>query len=289
MNALNLDSALRIDLHCHSLLSDGTLTPAELVMRGAQMQLDYLAITDHDAIGAIDVAQEAARSYGKGAPRILSGVEFSCRWQGYEIHILGWGFDHKHPAIEQRVQQQQEVRRQRAHAIAEKLLKYGVDAAHLPDLTMSGRVITRAHFAEALVAGNYVANVEQAFRRYLGKGQCAYVATPWCEITDAIASIHAAGGLSGLAHPLAYQLTNKWLKRLLQAFKEAGGDAVEVASGQQEKSQRLQLAQFAQDYELLASVGSDFHRPGRWRELGRNLQLPAGSKPLWLHSNLLAS
>ncbi|WP_113906423.1 PHP domain-containing protein [Aliidiomarina celeris] len=283
----NISTPLRIDLHCHSHISDGSLAPDVLVMRAAQMQLAYLAITDHDAIAAVALARNAANTYGQGAPEIIAGVEFSCRWNGYEIHVLGWGFDPQHQAIKSRVESQQRIRRERAQAIADKLVKYGMSGADLPDMTDESRVYTRAHFAEALVQGRYVPTIEQAFRKYLGKGQCAYVATPWCDIDEAIASIHAAGGVAGLAHPLAYQMTNKWLKRLVEFFKSSGGEALEVASGQQDKQQRMQLAELARNYDLLASVGSDFHRPGRWRELGRNLQLPDYCKPVWQHTDIL--
>lgn len=276
---------LRIDLHCHSNISDGSLTPAVLVMRAAQMQLDYLAITDHDAIAAVALAREAAVAYGKGAPTIISGVEFSCQWQQFEIHILGWNFDTSHEAVVGLATRQQNTRHARAAAIAEKLIKYGVAEEHLP-VAHAGRVLTRAHFGAALVEHGYVKNMEDAFRRYLGKGQCAYVATPWCTIDEAIAAIHAAGGSAGLAHPLAYQLTSKWLRRLTVAFKAAGGDAIEVASGQQEPKQRLQLAALATEHGLAASVGSDFHFPGRWRELGKNLALPPQCTPIWEAWNL---
>lgn len=276
---------IRIDLHCHSNISDGQLTPDFLVMRAAQMQLDYLAITDHDAIAGIEQARSAAEGYGKGAPEIISGVEFSCQWQGFEIHILGWHFDVQHPAMAHLVSQQQQTRRDRAAAIGDKLVKQGIASEHLPH-PEAGRVLTRAHFAAALLEHGYVTSVQDAFRRYLGKGQCAYIATPWCSIDEAIAVIQTAGGSTGLAHPLAYQLSTKWLKRLVAAFKEAGGDAIEVASGQQEPKQRQLLAQLAQDYGLAASVGSDFHYPGRWRELGRNLALPANCRPIWARWNL---
>ncbi len=274
------EQPLRIDLHCHSNISDGSLTPELLVMRAAQMQLDYLAITDHDALAAIELARSAASAYGKGAPKIISGVEFSCQWQRFEIHILGWNFDATHEAVVQLAKRQQTTRKIRAEGIAEKLVKYGVLAEHLPIVHVD-RVLTRAHFAAALVNHGYVTSVEDAFRRYLGKGQCAYVATPWCSIEEAVDAIHQAGGTTGLAHPLAYQLTSKWLRRLVVAFKEAGGDAIEVASGQQEPKQRQQLAQLATEYELAASVGSDFHFPGRWRELGKNLALPSQCIPVW--------
>lgn len=270
----------RIDLHCHSVLSDGSLTPEFLVLRACQMQLDWLAITDHDSTAAFALARAAAEQLSGHRPEIISGVEFSCRWQGFEIHVLGWNFDPEHPAMRERVATQQAKRRERALAIAERLIKNGVQPEHLPDFNTEG-VVTRAHFAELLTKFHYAPTIEQAFRRYLGKGCCAYVPTEWCTLEEAIEAITAAGGTSSLAHPLAYQLSTKWLKRLIESYVQAGGTALEVCSGQQAPAQRHQLAELARHYGLKASVGSDFHRPGKWRELGRNLKLPDGLEPVW--------
>jgi predicted metal-dependent phosphoesterase TrpH len=278
------DVAMRIDLHCHSTASDGQLTPSELVQRAHTMQIDYLALTDHDTVdGLAEARTTAAALSSRGcAPSILSGVEISCRWQGFEIHILGWQFDPDHPAIIELLDAQMQRRAERADRIAEKLLQAGVsEAALLPVRQSRSRNLTRKHFADALLAAGVVNSIDNAFRRYLGRGQCAYVQPEWCSIDEAVAAIQQAGGSAGLAHPLAYQLSTKWLKRLLSAFCEAGGDALEVVSSQQAPHQRAQLAQLAKDFKLQSSVGSDFHGPSAWRELGRNLTLPDGSDAVW--------
>ena len=128
----------------------------------------------------------------------------------------------------------------------------------------------------------YVSDVQQAFDRYLGKGQCAYVAPNWCSIDEAVTAIRAAGGSSSIAHPLAYDLSNKWLRKLVIEFKENGGDALEVSYVATRASTKRQwLPELATDYELLGSVGSDFHKPSRFRELGRNLNLPESVQPVW--------
>lgn len=287
---------MRIDLHCHSNASDGVLSPSELLLRAETMQLDVLAITDHDSIqGYLAAAAElqqlaAAEQAGARAkqPRgaaglplqLISGIEFSCSWQGFEIHILGWNFNPKEAAMQQLISAQTERRLQRAEAIAGRLQQHGVSAAHMPHAQQNA-VRTRLHFAEALQRYGYVRDTQQAFDKYLAKGQCAYVAPQWCSIAEAVQAIHGSGGSAAIAHPLAYDLSNKWLRRLLVDFHSWGGRCIEVVSGQQSPEQRRWLTELAQTYHLMASVGSDFHFPGRWRELGRNLAMPAGLTPVW--------
>ncbi|MGX5913650.1 PHP domain-containing protein [Aliidiomarina sp. Khilg15.8] len=277
------DVGMRIDLHCHSTASDGQLTPSELVQRAHTMQIDYLALTDHDTVAGLDEARAAAASLpAKSAPAILNGVEISCRWQGFEIHILGWQFDAEHAAMRNLLDAQMQRRAERAGQIEQKLLQAGVSETALAPIRQNrGRNLTRKHFADALLGAGIVDSIDNAFRRYLGRGQCAYVQPQWCSIEEAVAAIKGAGGSAGLAHPLAYQLSTKWLKRLLHAFCEAGGDALEVVSSQQAPHQRTQLAELAKDFKLQSSVGSDFHAPSAWRELGRNLTLPDGSDAVW--------
>lgn len=271
----------KIDLHCHTTVSDGELTPAELVLRASVMQVDVLAITDHDSVGGWAAACAAKE---RVAPKLqlIPGVEISTRWHGFEIHILGWNFDPNDPTLSALLARQQTCRRERAEAIREKLVKQGIAAEHLPTVGVdSNAVLTRLHFAEALQAHGYINDVQQAFDRYLGKGQCAYVAPNWCSVEEAVAAIHTAGGHSSIAHPLAYDLSNKWLRKLLVEFKDCGGDAIEVSMSQQGPSQRQWLTELAQEYELQGSVGSDFHKPSRWRELGRHLNLPESVRPVW--------
>lgn len=277
---------MKIDLHCHSTASDGSLTPQELVQRAHIQQVNVLALTDHDTIAGIPAAKQAIAELDGGHPlTLVPGIELSCRWQGFEIHILGWRFELKNQQLTSLIAAQTAARRARAQQMIDKLLAQGVSSAALASVqhrqAQPDQLITRKHLADALCAAGYVSHVEQAFKRYLGKGQCAYVAPQWCSIEEAVAAIRQAGGVSGLAHPLAYDLSSKWLKRLLQHFKDSGGDALEVASGQQAPHQRQYLAELAQQFELSASVGSDFHHDGRWRELGRQLQLPEQCQPVW--------
>ncbi|RUO19282.1 phosphatase [Aliidiomarina iranensis] len=282
---------MQIDLHCHTTASDGALTPAEMVMRAGVMQIDVLAITDHDSVSGFYAAKKAREEQRLARLQLIPGVEFSTLWEGFEIHILGWQFDLEHPAIVRLLAEQRERRHQRSEAIHAKLVKQGVAADVLPtprpdsrpelNSESTAKVVTRLHYAEALFAHGYCNSVQNAFEKYLGKGQCAYEKPQWCLMSEAVAVINAAGGVASIAHPLAYDLSNKWLRRLITEFKDDGGQALEVISSQQNPEQRRWLTELALEYELLASAGSDFHYPGRYRELGRNLTMPNELTPVW--------
>lgn len=279
---------MQIDLHCHTTASDGALSPAELVMRAGVMQIDILAITDHDSISGFHAAKLAREEQKLKRLELIPGVEFSTTWEGFEIHILAWQFSLEHPALMRLLNEQRERRHLRSEAIHAKLIKQGIAADKLPAPrpesfaeSANGNVVTRLHYAQALFNHGYCNSVQDAFEKYLGKGQCAYEKPQWCSMSEAVAVINAAGGVASIAHPLAYDLSNKWLRRLITEFKDAGGQSMEVVSGQQSPEQRRWLTELAVEYELLASAGSDFHYPGRYRELGRNLKIPDELTPVW--------
>ncbi|ADN76736.1 PHP domain protein [Ferrimonas balearica DSM 9799] len=263
---------MKIDLHCHTTASDGTLTPTELVTRAALQQVTILAITDHDTVAGLDQAADAAAQKGV---RLISGVEISTRWHGFEIHIVGLNFDPQHPAMVALLDSQQRNREARAVAIGDKLAKRRIEGAYEAARAMAGEgVVGRGHFARVLVNRGIVRQPQAAFDKYLGKGQSAYVPTQWCSIEQAVAAIHQAGGVSVLAHPGKYSLSNKWLRKLLGEFQAAGGMAMEALGSQQSPDQRRFLLSLAEEHQMLISAGSDFHQPGRWIELGRGLQRP---------------
>ncbi|MBY6017223.1 RNase RNM [Ferrimonas balearica] len=263
---------MKIDLHCHTTASDGTLTPTELVTRAALQQVSILAITDHDTVAGLDEASQAAEQRGV---RLISGVEISTRWHGFEIHIVGLNFDPQHPAMVALLERQQCNREARAVAIGDKLAKRRIEGAYEAARAMAGEgVVGRGHFARVLVNRGIVRQPQAAFDKYLGKGQSAYVPTQWCSIEEAVAAIHQAGGVSVLAHPGKYSLSNKWLRKLLGEFQAAGGMAMEALGSQQSPDQRRFLLSLAEEHQMLISAGSDFHQPGRWIELGRGLQRP---------------
>ncbi len=272
------DMTQQYDLHCHSYYSDGALSPADLVSRAHEFGVSHLALTDHDSIAGLAEAREAISAQNSPL-KLISGTEITCRWEQFEVHLVALNFDEQAPSIVELLNVQQQRRRERYQAMVAKLHNAGIDVQ--PPLAQAMTMPTRKHLADALVEGGWVSSFETAFRRYLGKGQQAYIATDWVSLADAAASVKAAGGVSVIAHPHAYQLSNKWLRRLLHEAKAAGVDGVEVAIGTQAPGQREALATFAEEIGLLASVGSDFHYPARWRELGKNLCLPERCVPIW--------
>lgn len=271
------------DLHSHTTASDGLLTPAALVSRAVDMRVSVLAITDHDTTAGLDEAQQAIAQQGLPL-RLIPGVEISTLWENHEIHIVGLGMDSAHPALTGLLQQQATCRQNRAEQIAARLEKNRIpDALAGAQRLATGGQITRAHFARYLIELGIAANMNQVFKKYLAKGKIGYVPPQWCTIPQAIEAIHQSGGVSVLAHPGRYDLTAKWLKRLLATFAESGGIAMEVAQCQQAPDERTQLGRYARDFNLMASQGSDFHLPCAWIELGRKLWLPADVEPVWHH------
>ncbi|WP_406643451.1 RNase RNM [Pectobacterium brasiliense] len=277
------------DLHSHTTASDGLLTPTALVSRALDMRVSVLAITDHDTTAGLDEAQNAIAQQGLPL-RLIPGVEISTLWENHEIHIVGLGMDSAHPALTKLLQQQAECRQSRAEQIAARLEKNRIpDALAGAQRLATGGQITRAHFARYLIELGIAANMNQVFKKYLAKGKIGYVPPQWCTIPQAIEAIHQSGGVSVLAHPGRYDLTAKWLKRLLATFAENGGIAMEVAQCQQAPDERTQLGRYARDFNLMASQGSDFHLPCAWIELGRKLWLPADVEPVWHHPLLVAA
>jgi len=266
------------DLHCHTTQSDGALTPTELVRRAHEKGVDVLAITDHDSMAAVAEAEHVIASDGL-ALQLVTGVEITCRWQQHEIHLLGLNLDPSAPELVALLSAQQQKRQQRFTQMLAKLANAGIDVQQ--ECAGIEGMPTRKHIADAMLNKGVITSFDAAFRRMIGKGQFAYVQAEWCALEDAIAVINAAGGDAIIAHPHAYQLSNKWLRKLFTQAKDAGVSGLEVAIGQQSPGDRAALAGFAKDYELYASAGSDFHAPKPWRELGKNLCLPDGCVPIW--------
>ena len=266
------------DLHCHSTASDGILTPMELVQRAFEQGVNVLALTDHDSISGISEARMHTEKYGM---TLINGVEISTEWENRGIHIVGLDFDQTSVEMTALLTQQAQTRYRRAVEIGEKLEKIGVPNAFEGAKRLANGEVTRAHYARYLVQIGKVSNENQAFKKYLSQGKSCYVKSAWVDIPTAIQVIHQAGGLAVLAHPLRYTMTNRWLKRLIAEFKAWGGDAMEVAGAGQTADQRHLLARWAKEYDLLGSVGSDFHFPCGWVELGKSLWLPENVNPIW--------
>ncbi len=273
--------AVIYDLHSHTTASDGCLTPEALVHRAVEMRVGTLAITDHDTTAAIAPAREEISRSGL-ALNLIPGVEISTVWENHEIHIVGLNIDITHPLMCEFLAQQTERRNQRAQLIAERLEKAQIPGAlEGAQRLAQGGAVTRGHFARFLVECGKASSMADVFKKYLARGKTGYVPPQWCTIEQAIDVIHHSGGKAVLAHPGRYNLSAKWLKRLVAHFAEHHGDAMEVAQCQQSPNERTQLATLARQHHLWASQGSDFHQPCPWIELGRKLWLSAGVEGVW--------
>ncbi|MCH2057351.1 MAG: PHP domain-containing protein [Thalassotalea sp.] len=271
----------RCDFHTHTHCSDGQLSPAQLLERAENFQIDVLAITDHDTTAALDIANRYILEKSLKVT-LLTGIEISTMWQNFEIHIVGLNIDPDHEAMKTLVASQQAARESRALQMGEKLAKCGFENMTEKAKALAGDgSITRAHFARVLYNEGRVSNMQAAFDKYIGKKQRAFVKPLWCDVARAVDVIHQAGGTAVIAHPMRYDMTSKWLRRLILDFKAAGGDAMEIVLPQMSPDQRRLMLTFCLEYDLYASLGSDFHFPSKWSDLGRNLTLPEQVKPVW--------
>ena len=269
-----------IDLHSHTIASDGTLNPEELISLARENAVEILAITDHDSTESLSAARIAAVSQGI---QLVPGVEISTRWSGHDIHVVGLGVDASALVLREGLKMQCQTRIIRAVQIAKKLEKHGANNALIKAQEIAGREsVGRPHFARYLVDIGFVKSFDEAFKKYLGAGKNAYVAIEWATIEEAITWIQDSGGLAVLAHPGRYRMTRTKLRALIKAFKVWGGDAIEVCTPNHEPHMISYLAKLSQDFNLLASQGSDFHTPDTpWVKLGRMPMLPSECDPIW--------
>jgi len=266
------------DFHCHSTASDGHLSPEAVLERARERGVTALAITDHDTCeGFLSVR-------GGDAPMLISGIELSCVWRNYTIHVVGLDFDADSDVMQAAVARQQDNRRQRAILIASKLERAGLPPILAEAEALAGGVPGRPHFAQALVNAGAVKSQALAFKKYLGNGKAGDVSTFWPPLAEIVAWIREAGGVAVLAHPRKYPLTGVKLRALLTDFMAAGGQAMEVlTSGQADADTRF-LKLLCEQFDCAASLGSDFHFPGNhWCELGKLPPLPQGVTPVWQH------
>jgi 3',5'-nucleoside bisphosphate phosphatase len=268
------------DLHTHSTASDGTLSPADLVRRAKQAGVSVMALTDHDSTEGIPEAQGTALRQGID---LVPGVEISVTWGPYVIHVVGLGIDIGYAPLQQGLSGLREQREERAQEMGRRLEKDGIDGAYAGAKAFSnGRLISRTHFARFLVDRGYVEDTAKVFKRYLVRGKPGYVPGSWASLEQVVGWIRDAGGQSVIAHPARYPFTRTKLRRLFDEFVELGGDGIEVVSGNYSRDNCLTMARHAMDFELLGSVGSDFHGPEYSRiEVGRMLDIPEGVTPIW--------
>jgi 3',5'-nucleoside bisphosphate phosphatase len=274
-------STINADLHCHSVISDGTLTPEELAERAHANGVRLWALTDHDELGGQQRARAAAADLKID---YLAGVEISVTWMGQTIHIVGLGIDEQHAGILEGLKQTREGRSDRAKLMAEQLLKAGIPGAYEGALHYAGNhdLISRTHFARFLVEQGVCRDTEQVFKHYLVEDKPGYVPHRWASLADAIAWIKAAGGVAVIAHPGRYRLNAMQMDELFKFFKEHGGLGIEVITGSHTPDQYQEYGKIAQQYGFLASRGSDFHDPSESHtDLGVLPLLPDHLTPVW--------
>ncbi len=272
---------LNADLHCHSNVSDGTLTPEALAARALAGGVELWSLPDHDALGGQQRARDAALALGLA---YLTGTEISVSFAGETVHIVGLGFDAADPALQQGLAATRSGRRARAQRMADGLARAGIGGAFEGALRYAGNpeLISRTHFARFLVDSGVCPDTHSVFRRYLTEGHPGYVPHAWARLGDAVRWIVDAGGIAVIAHPGRYRYTPTEEYALFTEFIAHGGQAVEVTTGSHSAAEQLRYADTAIEFGLLASRGSDFHSPGESRtELGALPDLPGRLTPVW--------
>ena len=274
-------STLNADLHCHSVISDGTLTPEVLAERAKDNGVNLWALTDHDELGGQQRAKAAASALSLD---YLAGVEISVTWMGQTIHIVGLGIDADHVGILEGLRRTRDGRGNRAKLMGEQLLKVGIPGAYEGALHYAGNheLISRTHFARFLVEQGVCKDTEHVFKNYLVEDKPGYVPHMWAKLDDAVAWIKAAGGVAVIAHPGRYNFNAMQMDELYKHFKDIGGLGIEVITGSHSPDQYLTFGKIAQQYGFLASRGSDFHDPDESHiDLGTLPHLPEHLTPVW--------
>ena len=276
-----MEPLLNADLHCHSVVSDGTLTPEALAARAKANGVQLWALTDHDEIGGQERAIAAAKAEGM---KYLTGVEISITFAGKTVHIVGLGFDHTNEALVQGLRNTRGGRAERAKEMSEGLAKVGIQGAFEGALQYAGNheLISRTHFARFLVETGVCKDTSEVFRKYLTENKPGFVPHRWASLENAVKWITGAGGVAVIAHPARYGFTANEEFALFTEFKQHGGRGVEVVTGSHSSADALQYAETALEFELAASRGSDFHSPDESHtDLGTLPWLPGQLKPVW--------
>lgn len=274
---------LKVDFHCHTTASDGTLTPFEIIDLAVKHEVKVLAITDHDTTAGYEQVKEYAV---ENDVQLITGVEISCHWLGNTIHVVALDFGVDNTILQQGLAKIRKARVVRAEEILARFnAKPHAKLNGLDDdlwKLVGDGVVGRGHFAQLLQQRGAVKSGAQAFSRYLKKGKIGYVPSDWPEIAEIVTWIKQAGGVAVIAHPNVYRFTSNKLNRLIDDFKVAGGQGIEVVNQPRHGSDIVAMADRAERHGLYASLGSDFHSPEHtWRGLGWLAPLPQKVSPVW--------
>jgi 3',5'-nucleoside bisphosphate phosphatase len=268
-----------VDFHTHSHYSDGVLAPAALVERARTRKVGTLALTDHDTIAGLGEAREACTVAGI---HFVPGVELSANWRGQTIHIVGLQVDESHAGFNSHLNAVLERRQTRLREIGDRLEK----RARLPGRELAARAAsatapTRMHLARLLVEGGHARDTQEAFDRWLNRDKAGHVPAEWPALAAAMGVLRDSGAIPVLAHPHRYRLSAGGLRELTAAFVQEGGAALEASMAGMSLNDADRIASLCRRFNLLASMGSDFHDPAvPWNPLGRWLKLAAGLEPV---------
>lgn len=272
--------AAQIDLHCHSTISDGLLSPQDLVAHAAKSGVKVLALTDHDDVSGLKAAREAAPQHGI---QFVNGVEISVTWKKRTLHIVGLKIDSENVTLRNALDKVRIGRDERAQEMAAGLAKVGIEGAYEGAKAIANQsILTRSHLAQFLVQSGHVKDVKSVFKKYLVKGKPGFVDHQWMSMEEAVSLILASGGSAVVAHPGRYDLGTINMLLLMHEFRSYGGAAIEVVTGSHTPPQYQQFAKMAHRFSLKSSIGSDYHGPGlSYMAMGSVPELPAGCVPVW--------
>lgn len=268
------------DLHCHSTVSDGLLSPKDLVAYAAKQGVKVLALTDHDDVAGLQAAREAAKEHGI---QFVNGVEISVTWKKRTLHIVGLKIDAENAALKAAFEAVRRGRDLRAHEMGADLVRVGIHGAYEGAKALAGNsIITRTHFARFLVESGHAKDNKSVFKKYLVKGKPGYKDYEWMSLEQAVKLIKDSGGIPVIAHPGRYDLGTINMLLLMHQFKSLGGVAIEVVTGSHAPPQYQQFAKIAHRFGLKSSLGSDYHGTGiSYMPMGCVPDLPAGCVPVW--------
>ena len=271
---------MKADLHNHSYFSDGVLSPSEVVRLASDAGCDLFSLTDHDTTNGIAEAKDEAHKLGIS---LVNGVEISAFWRNSAIHIVGLGIDIDNDELQTGLEFNQNLRKERAKKIALGLWRSGIkDSLEKAQILSGGHMLTRTHFAQMLIQEGYCKDMKSVFRRYLSGRKPGGVRVEWKNFEEVIKWIQAAGGKALIAHPFRYRMTHTKIKKMLNDFKSAGGDGLEVVNANSSDEEISLGSQWSNDYDLLASIGSDFHGwPNQRVKIGNLADLPNNSRAIW--------
>ena len=271
---------MKADLHNHSYYSDGVLSPSEVVRLASKAGCDLFSLTDHDTTDGI---AEATLEADKVSLNLINGVEISAFWRNMAIHIIGLGVDINNDELQTGLEHNQELRKNRAEKIALSLWHSGIkDALEKSQSISGGHMLTRTHFAQMLIQEGYCKDMKSVFRRYLTGKKPGGVRVEWKDFDEVINWIQSAGGMAFIAHPFRYRMTHTKIKNMIKDFKDASGDGFEVVNANSSEEEISLGNQWSEDFDLLASCGSDFHGwPNQRVQIGNLSIMPNAKRAVW--------